>query len=96
MMKVVKQKGRIYLVLLSICLVGNIIAFWIPMARAGFEEDFSQANDWDRYHGDVEYKNARLIQNVTRVLHQENMELLKQIEELKEELSELKEIVEGL
>ena len=87
-------RTNIFLVLILVCLVGSTILFLIPKAMAGFEEDFERANDWDSYRGDVGYKNARLIQNVTAVLHEENLEILRQIEELKAEVSKLKDIME--
>lgn len=89
-------RTKVFVVLILVCLVGGIVIFVIPKAMAGFGEDFDRASDWDRYHGDVEHKTARLIQSVTAVLHHENMEILKEIKELKEELSELKEMVEDL
>ena len=95
-MKVARKNCKIYLVLLSICLVGNIIAFWIPMARAGFEEDFDRASDWSRYRGDVGYKNARLIQNVTSVLHRENLAILKELDALKAEVSKIRQLIEKM
>ena len=87
-------RAKIFLVLILVCLVGSTILFLIPTAKAGFEEDFNRANDWDSYRGDVGHKNARLIQNVTAVIHEENLEILRQIEELKAELSKLKGMME--
>lgn len=88
-------RTKMVLVAISIGLVGIVSFGLVPVARAGFKEDFERANDWDSYKGDVEYKNARLIQNVTAVLHRENLEILKQIEELKAEVLKLKDMVEA-
>ncbi len=87
-------RAKIFLVLILVCLVGSTILFVIPTAKAGFEEDFERANDWDSYKGDVGHKNARLIQNVVAVLHEENLEILRKIEELKAEVLKLKDIME--
>ena len=92
-MKAKNLRTKMVLLAISIGLVSIVSFGWITVARAGFEEDFNRANDWDSYRGDVGYKNARLIQNVTAVLHEENLEILRQIEELKVELSKLKEMV---
>ena len=67
-----------------------------PAAHAGFEEDFVKANDWDSYKGDVGHMNARLIQNVTAVLHKENIQILKDIEALENKILSLEKAIENL
>lgn len=88
-------RPKMLLVLITIVLVSGIFLGGITVVGASFEEDFSRANDWDSYRGDVGNKNARLIQNVTAVLHRENLEILKEIESLKAEISNLKQMIEG-
>ncbi len=93
-MKAKNLRTKMVLLAMSIGLVSIVSFGWIAVARAGFEEDFERANDWGSYRGDVGYKNARLIQNVVAVIHEENLEILRQIEELKAEVLKLKDIME--
>jgi len=68
------------------------------IARAGFQEDFnrsvSPARQYRKDFKDTE--TADLIVNTSSVLHKENLEILRVLEELKREVSELKKAVDRL
>ncbi|MEA3328241.1 MAG: hypothetical protein U9Q08_00650 [Candidatus Omnitrophota bacterium] len=71
-----------------------IIVAGTGIVRAGFEQDFDSASEFESYQGDMAHMTVRLLQNTTRTLHRENMEMLKKLEEIKKEITEIKDLLE--
>jgi len=95
-MKAKNLRTKMLLVAISIGLVCIVSFGWITVARAGFEEDFIRILDRELYWGAQDTETLDFIENTCRVLHNENLEILRQIEELKAEVSELRQLIEKI
>ena len=84
--------SKIWLTLLIAILIvvaGNAGIVMADLAQQ-YNAAYEAASDWQTYKsGDMAHISAKLIQKTTRVLHNENMEILKKLEEIAKQLEEM-------
>jgi len=58
-------------------------------AQAGYEDDFRRASNLDYYPGITNLQSAQLGINLATVIHQENLQIIKTLQNLEERLNKL-------
>ncbi len=71
-----------------IVLVANVSMVLADLAQE-YNAAYNAVSDWRIYKGDMAHINAQLVQATTRVLHNENMEILKRLEEMGKQLEKM-------
>ena len=65
-----------------------LLAF-VSIANAGHDEDFKQASNLDYYAGITNTQSAQLDINLASVIHQENLQIIQELQEIQERLNKL-------
>jgi len=69
---------------------------FISGVRAGFDEDFNQASDVNNYQGITNLQSAQLDINIASVIHQENLQIIKSLQEIEERLGKLEASIQKI
>ena len=76
--------NKIWLILLIGALI--ILSSNVSMVLADIVQEYNATynavSDWRIYKGDMAHINVQLVQKTTQALHNENMEILKKLEEM--------------
>jgi len=87
--------NKIWLILLIGALI--ILSSNVSVALADITQEYDAAynaiSDWQIYKGDIAHINVQLVQKTTRVLHNENMEILKRLEEMGKQLEKMETLI---
>ena len=83
--------NKIWLILLIGALI--ILSSNVSIVQADLVQEYNAAynavSDWRIYKGDIAHINVQLVQKTTEVLHNENMEILKRLEEMGKQLEKM-------
>ena len=58
-----------------------------------YDSTYNAVSDWKIYKGDIAHINVQLVQKTTQVLHNENVEILKRLEEMGERLEKMETLI---
>ena len=73
--------------------------FCVSFACAGYaayDDDFSQASNTDNYPGITNLQSAQLDINLASVIHQENLQIIQALQEIKERLNKLEASIQRI
>ena len=87
--------NKIWLILLIGALI--ILSSNVSMVLADITQEYDAAynaiSDWRIYKGDIAHINVQLVQKTTQVLHNENVEILKMLEEMGKRLEKMEVLI---
>lgn len=63
---------------------------------AGYDEDFNQASDIDNYPGITNLQSAQLDISLASVIHQENLQIIKALQQMEERLNKLEASIQRI
>ena len=83
--------NKIWLILLigALIILGSNVSMVLADVVQEYNAAYNAVSDWRIYKGDMAHINAQLVQATTRVLHNENMEILKRLEEMGKQLEKM-------
>ena len=86
---------KFWLTLLIVALAILVTNVSVVLADIAQEYDaaYNAVSDWQIYKGDIAYINVQLVQKTTQVLHNENMEILKRLEEMGKQLEKMEVLI---
>ncbi len=76
------------LIVVLVVLVANVSMVLADIAQE-YDAAYNAVSDWKIYKGDIAHINVQLVQKTTQVLHNENVEILKRLEEMGERLEKM-------
>ncbi len=80
------------LIVVSVVLVANVGMALADIAQE-YDAAYNAVSDWRIYKGDIAHINVQLVQKTTQALHNENMEILKRLEEMGERLEKMEVLI---
>ena len=84
--------NKIWLILLigALIILGSNVSIVLADVVQEYNAAYEAASNWQVYKsGDMAHINAKLVQKTTRALHNENMEILKRLEEMGKQLEKM-------
>ncbi len=80
------------LIVVLVVLVANVSMVLADVVQE-YDAAYNAVSDWRIYKGDIAHINVQLVQKTTQVLHNENMEILKRLEEMGERLEKMEVLI---
>ena len=87
--------NKFWLMLLIVVLIVLVANVGMVLADIVQEYDaaYNATSDWRIYKGDIAHINVQLVQATTRVLHNENVEILKRLEQMGTQLEKMEALI---
>jgi hypothetical protein len=81
---------------IAVASLAGLLLMLAITSDAGYDDDFTRASNLNYYSGITNLQSAQLLINLASIIHQENLQIIKTLQDLEERLNKLEASVKTI